>query len=279
MIVVPDTARSQLRISLLRHRQGYELSEADYVKKVLRLALNTYKKCIDAPLRLKRQTLIGLLKITKLTPGEFGLELSLPTASSQYGGYEPSEFKGLVGQYFVHRRSFLTARNIVRGILEIHIDDEKRCLAFEEYQNYIADSGLRDSFSYTGEIYINAARTLFSMVAFREGQCRLMMTQRPEQFSSEISDAAPPKRGATRMRGALLTHGFARNFWQPALSAVALESLPASMWRHARDHCRTIKPDDPEFASIALEIAYAEEHATTMTPLMFTKLHPEKARV
>jgi hypothetical protein len=283
MIVVPEPARLELRQALLRHRQSYELSEADYVKKVLKIALNTYKKCVDAtdtePLHLKRHTLIGLLKVAKLAPDALGIDLLLPSASDQYGGYEPSEFADLVGTYFVHRRSFLTAKNFVRGVLEIRIDDEKRCLAFEEYHNYIADSGLHDSFSYTGEIYINAPRTLFSLVAVREGQFRLMMTQRPEQMSRGGPDAASLHRGAKRMRGALLTHGFAKNFWQPAVSAVAIESLPASMWRNARDHCRTIKPDDPDFASIALEIAYAEEHATTMTPLMFTKLHPEKIAV
>jgi hypothetical protein len=283
MIIVPETARVQLRQALLRHRQSYELSEADYVKKVLKIALNTYKKCIETtdvePLHLKRHTLIGLMKVAKLTPETLGIDVLMPTVSDQYGGYEPSEFKDLVGQYFVHRRSFLTAKNFVRGVLEIRIDDEKRCLAFEEYHNYIADSGLRDSFSYTGEIYINAPRTLFSMVAVRDGQVRLLMTQRPEQISRGISGISPQQRGATRMRGALLTHGFARNFWQAAVSAVALESLPPSMWRHARDLCRTIKPDDAEFAAIALEIAYAEEHATTMTPLMFTKVHAEKMGV
>jgi hypothetical protein len=283
MIVVPDSARSQLRQALLRHRQSYELSEADYVKKVLKIALNTYKKCVDVtdtePLHLKRHTLIGLLKVAKLTPDTLGIDLLLPTVAEQYGGYDPNEFKDLVGHYFVHRRSFLTAKNFVRGVLEIHIDEEKRCLAFEEYHNYIADSGLHDSFTYTGEIYLNAPRTLFSMVAVRDGQLRLMMTQRPEQVSRGMPEAAPLHRGGTRMRGALLTHGFARNFWQPAVSAVALESLPPSMWRNARDQCRTIKPDDAEFAAVALEIAYAEEHATTMTPLMFTKLHPEKLAV
>ena len=145
MIVVSNAARVELRQALLRHRQGYELSEAEYVKKVLKIALNTYKRCIETPngedLHLKRPTLVGLLKTTKLDPSALGIELALPTAPDQYGGYDPSEFASIVGLYFVHRRSFLTAKNIVRGVLDIHVDAEKRCLAFEEYNNYVADSG------------------------------------------------------------------------------------------------------------------------------------------
>ena len=275
MIIVSDAARTQLRQALLRHRQGFELSEAEYVKKVLKIALNTYKKCVEAPngseLHLKRHTLVGLLKTTKLDPASLGVDLLLPEASDQYGGYDTNDFANIVGLYFVHRRSFLTAKNVVRGVLDIHVDDEKRCLVFEEYNSYVADSGLPDQFTYSGDIYINRERNLFSMVAIRDGQLRLMMTQRPEQPTRSVGDAGNSQRGSSRMRGALLTHGFAKNFWQPTVSAVAIESLPRSMWRNAREQCRTIYPDDPEFSGLSLQIAFAEDHATTMTPLMWIK--------
>ena len=69
MIVVSSQSRKKLRQALLKHRQGFALSEADYVKQVLKVALNTYKKCIAAPdgteLTLKRHTLINMLKIAK----------------------------------------------------------------------------------------------------------------------------------------------------------------------------------------------------------------------
>lgn len=273
---LPALARKQLRVSLLRHRQGFALSEADYVEKVLKVSLNTYKKCVDelddTDLRLKRRTLISILKAAKIDPASLGLDVLVPSASHEYGGYDPEDFKYLVGTYFTHRRSFLTARNIVRGILTISLDQENRCFAFEEYNNYISDAGLHDETFYNGAIHINRDRNLFSFHATNDGQNRLLMAQNPIRTTTEGTGTTGHPR--VLIRGVLLTHGVARGVWQPTVSAIAMESLLPSMWKNARSHCRTIAPDDPDFAAIALEIAFAEEHSTVMTPLMWAKLPP-----
>ena len=194
----------------------------------------------------------------------------LPAAAEQYGGYDPADYKHLVGTYYMHRRSFLTARNIVRGVVTISIDDEKRCLAFEEFNDYISDAGIHDQTLYNGQIHINRDRNLFSLHATNDGHHRLLMAQSPYQAKG----ANPNLPGWSRIvvRGVLLTHGVARGMWQPTVSAVVMESLPPNMGKNARAQCRTIKPDDPEFAAIGLEIAFAEEHASVMTPLMWVKL-------
>lgn len=40
------------------------------------------------------------------------------------------------------------------------------------------------------------------------------------------------------------------------------------------DKCRTSKPEAPGFDALSLELSYAEEHATVMSPLMWSKLQP-----
>ena len=273
MIVVSSQSRKKLRQALLKHRQGFALSEADYVKQVLKVALNTYKKCIAAPdgteLTLKRHTLINMLRIAKIDPSSVGIDVVVPGTVEQYGNYDPNDFSDLVGHYFLYRRSFQTGRNIVRGVVEIRIDAEKRCLGFEEYNNYLSDGGMPDDNNYTGEIYINPERNLFGLLAFPDGQLRLMMTQGPVR--SGIGPAGSLPRGGIRLRGALLTHGKGKGVWQPTISSIALESLPERSWKQARAQCRTIKPEDAEFTAINLELAYAEDYGTVMTPLMWAR--------
>ena len=275
-IVLNEMAWKTLREAVLRHRRGYALTEAAYAAQILDVSINTFKKCVSEPhsdgLSLKEQTLVSLIKVTKVDAGELGIDVEIPGSEPQYGGYDPEQLKEMVGTYFTFRRSFLTARNIVRGFLEIRIDEKKRCLAFEEFNKYVSDAGFDDETNYRGEIYINDTRTLFSLIAFQDGQMRATMTQGVIRAQGE--GANPAARGRLRLRGTLLTHGRARGGWQPTVSAVVAESLPQSMWKTARKQTRTILPDDPEFAAAAVEIAYAEEHSCVLTPLMWSRLPP-----
>jgi hypothetical protein len=273
MIVLEPPARKRLRQALIKHRQGYAQSEGVYAKTVLKVALNTYKKCIAVPngepLGLKRQTLIGVLKAAHIDPTSVGIDVVLPASVEQYGSYDPAEYSFLVGQYFLHRRSFQTGLNIVRGVFEIKIDPQKRCLAFEEFHRYIADGGIADESHYTGEIYMNPDRSLFSMLAITGGQTRLMMTQSPVRNGPGSAGSLP--RAGVRLRGAVLTHGLGKGVWQPTVSAVSIESLPERQWKQAKSSCRTIKPDDPEFEALDREISHAENYASVMTPLMYNR--------
>jgi hypothetical protein len=273
MIVLEPPARKRLRQALIKHRQSYPQSEGEYVKSVLKVALNTYKKCIAPPngdaLTLKRHTLIGLLNSAKIEPTTVGIDVVLPSKAEQYGNYDPKDYAFLVGTYYLHRRSFMTALNIVRGVIEIRIDAEKRCLAFEEYNNYISDSGNPDDNRYTGEIFMNSDRSLLGLLATPEGQVRLLMTQSP--LRNGPGNAGTLQRAGIRLRGSLLTHGRGKGVWQPTMSAISIESLPERMWQKARAACRTITPDDKEFKDLDREICYAEEYATVTTPLMYAK--------
>ena len=279
MIILESHQRELLRHALVRHRQGYTHSEAEYVKNVLCVALNTYKKCVaesdDSDLSLKRRTLAALLKAARIDPAAIGIDMVLPTAVEQYGSYEPAAFSHLVGTYYLHRRSFQTALNIVRGVVEIAIDEQKRCLKYAEYNNYISDGGMHDDNHYTGDIYMNEECSLYSMLSIVEGQMGLMMTQAPVRNGQGA--AGTLTRGAIKWRGALLTHGRGKGVWQPTFTAISMESLPERHWRKAREECRTIKPDDPEFEALNREIAYAEEYAAVVTPLMFFKSQTPKS--
>jgi hypothetical protein len=278
MIVLEPPVRKRLRLALIKHRQGYTQSEGVYAKTVLKVALNTYKKCIAVPngepLGLKRHTLVGVLKAAHIDPASVGIDVVLPSSVEQYGNYDPGEYAFLAGTYFLHRRSFQTGMNIVRGVFEIKIDLEKRCLAFEETHRYIADGGIADESRYTGEIYMNPDRSLYSMLAITGGQTRLMMTQSPVR--SVAGSAGSLARASIRLRGAVLTHGLGKGVWQPTVSAVSIESLPERQWKQAKTYCRTIKPDDPEFEALDTEICHAEHYASVMTPLMYSRPGPRQ---
>ena len=275
-IVLDEVAWKYLREVVVKHRRTSQMNDAAYAKTILGVSVNTYKKCIAEPniagLPLKEQKLLALVKAVKLDPVRLGIDAVEPSFDSQYGGYDPDQFKDLAGSYYVHRRSFLHACNIVRGIVDIRIDEKKRCLAFEEYNNYISDAGFKDETLYKGEIYINETRSLFGLQAVHEGQARLMMLQSIVRAQGALAD--PNVRGRLRWRGALLTFGRPREAWQPTITAVVLESLPPAQWKSARKQCRTIEPSNPEFATIALEIAHAEEHACIMTPLLWNRRQP-----
>jgi hypothetical protein len=273
MIVLSGHQRELLRHALLRHRQGYAHSEADYVRDVLQVALNTYKKCISVAeteeLQMKRRTLAAILKAANIDPAAIDVDLVMPSAVEQFGNYEPQHYSYLLGTYFLHRRSFQTGNNIVRGVIQISINEQKRCLQFDEYNDYISDGGMHDDSHYSGELYMNEERSLFSMFYVLNGYLRLTMTQAPVRNSPGAAGTLP--RGGIKLRGGLFTHGRGKGVWQPTFSAVSIESLPTALWKKAREECRTIKPDDPEFEALNRELMYAEDYTSVVTPLMFSR--------
>jgi hypothetical protein len=280
MIVLNSHQRELLRHALLRHRQGYTQSEADYVKDVLQVALNTYKKCISAgdteELSMKRRTLIAILKAAKIEPAAIAVDIVMPASVEQYGNYDPQQFSYLVGTYFLHRRSFSTGHNIVRGVVEISIDEQKRCLRFDEYNDYISDAGMHDDSHYQGDVYMNEERSLYSMFYTSNGYMRLTMTQAPVR--SGAGAAGTLQRGGIKWRGGLFTHGKGKGVWQPTYSAFMMESLPERLWKKAREECRTMTPEDPEFEGANRELLFAEDYSCVSTPLMFNRGGPKGGR-
>ncbi len=120
-IVLAGAARKRFRDAIRAHRNRSTENDASYAKDILKVSLNTFKKCVspDDRLSLKRHSLINILKATGLDPASFGLEISLPAQGTPYGGYSRAEYSFIAGRYLLFRRSFLTGLNITRAVLDI----------------------------------------------------------------------------------------------------------------------------------------------------------------
>jgi hypothetical protein len=271
LITLSPDRRALFRADLAAHRARQSLTDADYAARVLRVSLNTFKKCIsdeDAPLSLKRHTFVSIFINTELDPARYGLDVTLPDPGSQYGGYRKADFEFLCGRYHLYRRSFLTAQNITRGVVDFMPNETKECLSFREVLSYVADSGSRDDTIYTGDVYIDRDRAMLSLPAFRDGQVRLTSLIMPQRSVARVR---------MKLRGVLLTFGIPRGFWQPTVSCVMLEGPFDAKRSDPRDLCGTITPDQQGFAAISADLAHTEEHAAVLTPLMWQRLQQTAA--
>jgi hypothetical protein len=260
--------RDRFIAELRAHRETFLISDAQYAEQVLKVSLNTFKKCIRSagrtPLRLKRHTFISLCTRVGLDPKAYGLSIGIPAQIAQFGGYRKDDYEFLGGKFFLYRRSFLTARHITRSILEIHPSDTRECLEFHELHYYVSESGVRDEQHYGGDVHLNQERTVLSMPAYFGGQVRLTLLLMPEHASG--------KHKPLKMRGAALVFGIPRGYWQPTVSCVFVEGPIDAKRSNLKELCTTIMADTEEYAPLSAELAHAEEHATIMTPLMWAKL-------
>jgi hypothetical protein len=270
-ITLPKSRRKKFAADLRKHRETFPLNDAAYVSEVLRISLNTYKRCLescDEPLSLKRQTFINLFTNTHLNPTDYGLTISLPISTTPYGGYDKRDYHYLCGRFLLYRRSFLTGENITRSVLEIHASETKECLSFDETHSYVSDRGIHDEHHYSGDIYIDRDRAILSLPAFRNGQVRLTLMHVPQR---------PIGREKVRIRGALLTFGIPRGYWQPTVSCVFAEGPLQDKSTSDRDLCAMIRADSDEYHWISAELAHVEEHATIMTPLLWRNLRKSRS--
>ena len=260
--------RGRFRTDLLAHRQTFSLNDAEYADQVLKVSLNTYKKCVQLSdtgcLALKRHTFVSIFTHTALDPKSYGLSIGVPSQISPFGGYQKDDFSFLCGRFFLYRRSFLTARNVTCSILEIRPSESQECLSFNELHYYVAEVGVREEIRYHGDVYMNQERTILSMPAYFQGQVRLTLLQ-PERLSS---------RGRIKMRGAVLAFGNPKGYWQPTVSCVFVDGPIEDKRANPRDLCKTIVDGSEEHAVLSAELARVEEHGTIITPLMWSKLHP-----
>ncbi len=268
-ITLGGRQREKLRADLLKHRESFSLNDADYVADVLKISLNTLKKCLDdkasGALTLKRQTFLSIFRYAGLNPQDYGLTATLPSRAAPYGGYGKDDYAYLCGRHYLYRRSFLTGRNINRLVLDIAASKAKECLTFHEFQHYVSDSGVRDEQHYIGDIHIDQDRSILGFPATDEGQTRLMLVGMPRR---------PVGREKVKMRGALLTYGIPRGSWQPTVSCVFIEGPWESKHPNPREQSMTLYPDADEFERIATELALAEEYATIQTPLLWRAADP-----
>jgi hypothetical protein len=266
LISLEGRHRERFRKDLQNHREMFSLNDADYASQILKVSLNTLKRCLEpnkkSALALKRSTFINVFAHADMDPKRYGLAASLPTMVSQFGGYQKKEYQFLCGRYFVYRRSFLTAQNINRCVLEVDINATKECLSFHEVQHYVSDSGVRDEQHYSGDIYMNRERSILSLPAHFEGQVRLTLIHIPQ---------VPAKKEPLKMRGAVLTFGVPKGFWQPTAGCVFIEGPIATKHGNARDLSATIRPGDDRYDELSAELAHTEEYATIITPLIWHK--------
>jgi hypothetical protein len=255
--------RDRFKADLQAHRETFALNDAEYADQVLKVSLNTYKKCVQSrgPLALKRHTFVSIFTHTALEPRNYGLSVGVPSQTSPFGGYQKSEYQFLCGRYFLYRRSFLTGRHITRSILDIVPSESHECLSFNELHYYTAEVGVREEIRYHGDIYMNRERSILSLPSYFEGQVRLTLLQ-PERGT----------RGKVKMRGALLAFGNPKGYWQPTVSCIFVDGPIDEKRSHPRELCRTIAEGAEEYTALCDELARIEEHGTIMTPLMWAKL-------
>src|SRR5436309_1340455 len=83
--------RNRFKADLQAHRETFSLNDAEYADQVLKVSLNTYKKCVQAtngePLALKRHTFVSIFSNTALDPKTYGLSIAIPSQASPFGGY------------------------------------------------------------------------------------------------------------------------------------------------------------------------------------------------
>ncbi len=96
------SGRHLLRFSadLRAHRATFSLNDAEYADQILKVSLNTFKKCVQPDsdkLLLKRHTLLNILANAGLNPRGYGLAMTLPSQSSLFGGYHASDYGHLCG--------------------------------------------------------------------------------------------------------------------------------------------------------------------------------------
>ena len=268
-IALKGKHRARFVNDLAVHRETHAISDAQYAEKVLQVSLNTYKKCLPAnkdELSLQRPTFVKIFANSGLDPKNYDLALVLPSNATPYGGYKKKEFEYLCGHYLMYRRSFLSARDITCGLLEIKLSATQECLSFVESHYYTAEVGLPQELEYTGDVYLNAERNLISLPAYENGHVRLM------QLMHERVD----RRGRIKFRGALLTFGNPKGYWQPTVSCIFAEGPITSKKIDRQSLCRTIYSDNKDYAQFSEELAHVEKHATNITPLMWANLNTIK---
>lgn len=258
--------RDRFMADLRSHREAFSLNDSEYADQILRISLNTFKKCIqkdgNKPLALKRHTFLNIFANTALDPKNYGLNIGVPNQESPFGGYRVQDYPYLCGRFFLYRRSFLTGRHITRSVLDIRPSEGRECLSFHELHYYTAEVGVREENHYYGDIYMNRERSILSLPSYFEGQVRLTLLQ-PERVGT---------RGRVKMRGSLLAFGNPKGYWQPTVSSVFVDGPIEERHDNTKELCKTILHTSPEYGPLSEELARVEEHATINTPLMWAKL-------
>ena len=95
--------RDRFKVDLQAHRETFSLDDGEYADQVLKVSLNTYKKCVQAngPLALKRHTFVNIFANTALDPRTMALRLA-SRARSRRSADTRRRLKFLCGRFFLY---------------------------------------------------------------------------------------------------------------------------------------------------------------------------------
>lgn len=257
--------RSRFRDDLVRHRARSALNDAEYVREILRVSLNTFKKCV-APgrsLTMKRRVFNTIVANTGLDATRYGSDSAVAATPMNYGGYGKAEYAYIVGRYLIYRRHFQNGVEITRAVLDIDWSDVEACLVFTEYRRQKSESGKWQANDMHGHVYMHQERVIMGLLAIDNGDTRLTLLHIPSR-TAHGTDL-----GLMRASGVVLTHGYPKRFYQPVVSPIAIEAIePAKRSVSPNVLCATLSPDMRDYAAAAEDLRIAVEHAVVITPLM-----------
>ena len=241
----------------------YGTNDASYANEVLKVSLNTYKKCVkslgNGELTLRRSKLVSIISNADLDPQAYGLDVFVGGGDKRFGNYHKRSFRHLCGRFLIYRRSFLTASDITCGVLDIGESPVHECLTFVERHHYLSELGQIQKLEYSGNIYMDEGQALLSLPAYENGKVRLVQLM-AESVEQQV-----------KLRGAMLTFGSPRGIWQPTISCIYAVGPINNANAPIEKFCKTIKKDSKEFDALSAQLEHVEQFTSIVTPLMFAR--------
>jgi hypothetical protein len=269
-VILSGETRSRLRTVLSEHRARSIMTDADYCEDMLRVSLNTFKKCIGSEphLSLKRHTLTGLLARIGTSLPELEHAAATTPVNVDYGGYTRESHGYLEGRYMVFRRHFSRPENITRAVLDIAWDTTASALRWSELRRFRSEAtGEMVANDMHGHVTMHQERILMGLLCVDRGDARLTLLHVPPRH------AFASKLGFSESLGVVVTHGYPKRFFQPVVSPIAIKSVEAKK-RHAPPEtlCKILTPGTTEFETANRHLCIAEEQSCEMTSLTWRSL-------
>jgi hypothetical protein len=263
-VVISGEPRARLRDMMRDHRARSIMTDADYCIDVLRVSLNTFKKCVgeESELTLKRHTLNGLLARLGATLPDLERH-QRPAPMVDYGGYTRESHGYLEGRYLHFRRDFGDPQTINRAVLDIAWDQAAGSLRWSELRRFRSPAtGDIVANDFHGHVYMHQERILMGLPCFQNGCVRLTTLHVPARH------ALSSKLSASDSLGAVLTHGYPKRFFQPVVSPIAIKAIDQKKWHVAPETlCKHLKSGTPDYDLAHEHLRMAEEQSCEMTPL------------
>ncbi len=259
--LLEGTARANFGEDLLRARKSSSSSDADFANRELRISLNTYKKCIDpsgAPLRLRRSTLVAIIRACKLDPTRFGLEFPVSRQRPRDpGSYARNDLGFLEGSYIQVRRLPSVESAIAVSTLNFTWDDARSLLTFHE-STHALDNGASEPRVYRGDVHLQQDRSVFGLLSVENGETRLSLVHTPDlQKPGRRTTAHAP--GTFRLHGVQLAPGAPNGTLRPIVSAIYLEHVSSAHLDVATLQSGILSANHPAFGRLTSELHHIEE--------------------